>query len=83
VVGGGRPLCLFLCHHDPSQREGQRDPCGIHVTSQVTLRGNLEIVYVVFLKVQIELGGKIGGRNHGLNGKEDSETCMRKKSLAE
>jgi len=29
------------------------------------LRGNLEIVYVVFLKVQIALGGKIGGRKHG------------------
>jgi len=63
VVGVGRPLCLFLWHDDVSQREGQRDPYGIGVTWQATLRGNLEIVWVVFLKVQIALGRKIGGFN--------------------
>ena len=42
---------------------GYRDPYGNHVTSQIMLRGNLEIVYMVFLKVQIALRGKIGEFN--------------------
>jgi len=59
VVAWDPSSFLSLCLDEPSQKVGLWDPCGICVTGQITLRGNLEIVYVVFLKVQIALGGKI------------------------